>query len=99
MIAEKIIKDICTLFGSDHNQVKIAITQCRAKGVLQIMEVRQLENQHIPISKMLRNILNIESNDGLDTILAYNQITYTDLMCVITIIAQDVFIKQTNQSI
>ncbi|MBF0577729.1 hypothetical protein [Dysgonomonas sp. GY617] len=93
MIAEKLIEDISAYLGSDHNQVKIAIEQCRAKGVLQTQEVLQLERQGLPISKVLRAILSIKCNDGLGIILDRNQVTYNDLMCVIGIIAQDAMLQ------
>lgn len=90
MIAEKLIEDIIAHIGSDQHQVNIAIEQCRAKGVLTKQEVMQLDNQGLPVSSLLRTILAISAEEGLDIILNRNQVTYHDLMCVIGIIAYNI---------
>ena len=96
MITEKLIEDITASLGSDQRQVKIAIEQCRAKGVLTRNEVLQLDRQGLPVSRILRTILAISVKDGLDIVLDRNQATYGDLMCVIGIIAQDIKLQQSG---
>lgn len=90
MITEKIIEDIAHSLGSDQRQVKIAIEQCRAKGVLTRYEVRQLERQGLPVSRVLRTILNKQPTGSVNIVLDGNHVTYDDLMCIIGIIAQDI---------
>lgn len=90
MIVEKLIEDICAALNADHNQVNIAVDNCRAKGLLQIQEVLQLDRQGLPVSPVLRSILSIKGNGGLGILLDRNKITYSDLISVIGIIAQDV---------
>lgn len=96
MITEKIIEDITASLGSDQHQVKIAVEQCRAKGVLTKNEVLQLDNQRLPVSRILRTVLAIHAKDGLGIVLERNQVTYGDLMCVIGIIAQDIKLQQSG---
>ena len=96
MITEKIIEDITNSLGSDQRQVEIAIEQYRAKGVLTKQEVMQLDNQRLPVSRILRTVLAIHTKDGIDIVLERNQVTYDDLMCVIGIIAQDIKLQQSR---
>jgi len=97
MITEKLIEHITSSIGADHHQVRIAIEQCRAKGVLTKQEVMQLDNQGLPVSMILRTILSITTKDGLDIVLSQHKITYHDLVCMIGIIAQDVKLQQQRR--
>lgn len=97
MITEKLIEYITSSIGADQHQVQIAIEQCRAKGVLTKQEVMQLDNQRLPVSRILRTILSITTKDGLDIVLSQNKVTYSDLLCMIGIIAQDIKLQQQGR--
>lgn len=97
MITEKLIEHITSYFRADHTQVKIAVKQACAKGILTKSEVMQLDNQGLPISRILRTILGVTTKDGLDIILSQNKVTYSDLLCMIGIIAQDIKLRQQGR--
>lgn len=96
MITDKLIEHITSYIGANHHQVQIAIKQCRAKGVLTKQDVMQLDNQGLPVSRILRTVLAIHTKDGIGIVLERNQVTYDDLMCVIGIIAQDIKLQQSG---
>lgn len=98
MIAEKLIDHIIHTSGADARTVRIAIENCKAKGVLTKQEVMQLDNQGLPISRILKTILQPTAPNGLDVILDTKKITYDDLICMIGIIAQDLELQRQSRS-
>lgn len=97
MITELLIQQITGSLDSDHNQVMIAIELCRTKGILTKQEIMQLDNQGLPISRIIRTIFHMKQEHPIEIILDRYPVTYNDLMCMIGIIAQDVMLKQKNR--
>lgn len=96
MITDILLSKIVSHYEADARQVKIAIENCKAKGVLTKQELWQLDRQGLPISRILTTIIKPAHTDGLISLLDSRKITYDDLVCMIDIIAQDA--EQQRQS-
>lgn len=89
MILEIIIKEIAYFYKADYNYLLTITEQIRLKGVLTKHELMRFDNMRIPMSAILKNVLAISSVDGLTVLLENNRISFSDVSCILGIIAQD----------
>jgi hypothetical protein len=69
------------------------------KGVLDKYELMQFNNTGIPMSVVLKSILSISSADGLTVLLENNKISFSDVSCILDIIAQDAKLQLQKRKI
>ena len=94
MIEEKLIQAIARFYNIEYCHLHTIVEQCKAKGVLTIQEYLQLQNQGLPIGRIIGTVLNINFKEEADHLFKINKITYADLMCMIGIIAQDAMLQR-----
>lgn len=94
MITEKLIEAIARFYNIEYYHLHTIVEQCKAKGVLTIQEYMQLQNQGLPIGKIIGTVLNINFKEEADHLFKNNKITYADLVCMIGIIAQDAILQR-----
>lgn len=89
MILENTIKEISNFYKVDYNYLLTITEHCRMKGALTKEELMQFDNNGIPVSIVIKSILSISIKEGLSVLLENNRINFSDLSCVLGIIAQD----------
>lgn len=94
MIEEKLIQTIARFYNIEYWYLHAIVEQCKAKGVLTLQEYMQLQNQGLPIGRIIGTVLNITFKEEADHLFETNKITYVDLMCMIGIIAQDAMLQR-----
>lgn len=94
MIEEKLIQTIARFYNIEYWYLHTIVEQCKAKGVLTLQEYMQLQNQGLPIGRIIGTVLNITFKEEADHLFETNKITYADLMCMIGIIAQDAMLQR-----
>ncbi|GAB6121007.1 hypothetical protein [Dysgonomonas termitidis] len=99
MILENAIKEIANFYKADYNYLLAVTELCRLKGVLTKHELMQFDNNGIPMSIVLKSILSISSVDGLKVLLENNKISFSDISCILGIIAQDAKLQLQKRKI
>jgi hypothetical protein len=99
MILKNAVKEIAHFYKADYNYLLTIIEQCRLKGVLTKHELMQFDNIRIPVSAVLKSILAISSVDGLIVLLENNKISFSDVSCILGIIAQDAKLQLQKRKI
>lgn len=77
----------------DREKLHLIVQQCKDSGAVSIIDLRQLTSLGIPIVKMLVTILRIP-NEAVAGLCKDHKITYEDLLCILSIFAQDLMIRQ-----
>jgi hypothetical protein len=94
-VASKLIDDICNLMITDiedRKSIHTAIKHCEAMGFVGIQELRQMTERGLPIVATYSAILRISAPVGSQKIKD-REMSYSDLLCVIAIIAQDLMVR------
>lgn len=95
-IINKIIDDIARsmiMDKEDREKLHLIVQLCKSSGVVSIMEFRQLTSLGIPIARILVTILRIP-NEAVANLCTDGKITYEDLLCILSIFAQDLLVRK-----
>lgn len=95
-IIKKLIDDIARsmiMDKEDREKLHLIVQQCKGSEVVSITDLRQLTNLGIPIVRILVTILRIP-NEAVAGLCEDDKITYEDLLCILSIFAQDIMIRQ-----
>lgn len=98
-VINKLIDSICDLMitnTEDRRAMHIAVKNCEAMGFIGIHELRQLTERGLPIVTIYSTILRIPTPVGAQNIKD-RQMTYSDLLCIIGIIAQDIMVRSQKK--
>lgn len=80
-----LIKNIAYLLGADERQISVAVFNAAAKGRLDEHELRQLESQRLPISRVFEDV----THRSIELAILDKAVSYEDLLCMLGIIAQE----------
>lgn len=100
-IVNKLIDDICDLMITDvedRKNIHMAVKQCKAMGIVRMIEVRQMTERGLPIIAAYSAILHIPVQVGAQKIKDC-EMSYSDLLCVIAIIAQDLMVRSQENKL
>lgn len=95
-IINKIIDDIARsmiMDKEDREKLYLIVQQCKDSGAVSIVNLRQLTSLGIPIVRILVTIQRIP-NEAVAGLCEDDKITYEDLLCILSIFAQDLMIRQ-----
>lgn len=95
-IINKIIDDIARsmiMDKEDREKLYLIVQQCKDSGAVSIVNLRQLTSLGIPIVRILVTIQRIP-NEAVVGLCEDDKITYEDLLCILSIFAQDLMIRQ-----
>lgn len=96
VIIEKLVKSISNDLHLDHKYILTILSHVRNKGFLTIQELMQFENNRLPISTVLCNIMGSTVKD-IEFALSQRAISYDDVICCIGIIAQDLKVQSQQR--
>lgn len=91
MIIERLLKNISSAIGmseSDLRNLQVALRNCEICNYIRPYEARIFTNYGIPIMQVLANILN-EPITGIAEKINNKEMSYQDLICALSVIAQD----------
>ena len=91
MIIERLLKNISSAIGmseSDLCNLQIALRNFEICNYIRPYEARIFTNYGIPIMRVLANILN-EPITGIAEKINNKEMSYQDLICALSVIAQD----------
>lgn len=95
-IINKIIDDIARsmiMDKEDREKLHLIVQQCKGSRVVNITDLRQLTSLGIPIVRILVTILRIP-NEAVAGLCEDDKITYEDLLCILSIFAQDLLVRK-----
>ncbi|MDL2215262.1 hypothetical protein LJC00_03645 [Dysgonomonas sp. OttesenSCG-928-M03] len=84
---------------ADFEKINRALELCKELGHLTQHELMQLHEAGLPFRIVLENILRLSDNARIDSLIGLRQITYSDVMCIIGILAQDCRIQEQKKGI
>lgn len=94
-----IIDHICDLMirdVEDRENLHTVIKQCKTIGFVKNQELRQMAISGLPIVAVYSSVIRISKSEGLQKI-NNQEMSYSDLCCVLGIIAQDLMVRSQKK--